>query len=73
MMPCDYPLKPAKSQKSFYIEDGGVKHALAETMIPGNLSELLLSIGAVSRETVDFGHARLPTIAATGVTIHGRC
>jgi PmbA protein len=60
------------AKNSFLIEDGRIKHPLAETMISGNLRELLLDIRAVSRETVDFGSARLPTVAAGGVTIHGR-
>ncbi|MBL8663188.1 MAG: TldD/PmbA family protein [Candidatus Odyssella sp.] len=60
------------AKNSFYVEDGRIRHPLSETMISGNLRDLLLAIRAVSRETVDTGSARLPTIAAGGVTIHGR-
>jgi PmbA protein len=60
------------AKNSFYIENGKIKHPLAETMISGNLRELLLAICAISKETVDSGGARLPTIAAGGVTIHGK-
>jgi PmbA protein len=60
------------AKNSFYIEDGKILYPLAETMISGNLRDLLLSIRAISKETVDSGGARLPTIAAGGVTIHGR-
>ena len=60
------------AKNAFYVEGGMVRYPLAETMISGNLRELLLSIRAVSKETIDFGHARLPTVAAGGVTIHGR-
>lgn len=60
------------AKNSFYIEDGKIKFPLAETMISGNLRDLLLSIRAISKETVDFGGACLPTVAASGVTIHGR-
>ena len=31
-----------------------------------------MAIRDVSRETIDFGGAAYPTIAASGVTIHGR-
>jgi hypothetical protein len=41
-------------------------------MISGNLRDLILAIRDVSRETVDFGSAEYPTVAAGGVTIHGR-
>ncbi len=60
------------AKNSFYIENGKIKHPLAETMISGNLRDLLMSIRGISRETVDSGYARLPAIAAGGVTIHGR-
>jgi PmbA protein len=60
------------AKNAFYVEDGAVRYPLAETMISGNLRALLLSIRAVSKETIDFGNACLPTIAAGGVTIHGR-
>jgi len=60
------------AKNSFYVENGKVKHPLAETMISGNLRELLLAIRAISKETLDSGGSRLPTIAAGGVTIHGR-
>ncbi len=60
------------AKNAFYVEDGKIRYPLAETMISGNLCELLLAIRAVSKETIDFGSARLPTVAAGGVTIHGR-
>ncbi len=60
------------AKNAFYVEDGKLRYPLAETMISGNLRELLLAIRAISKETIDFGSTRLPTIAAGGVTIHGR-
>ncbi len=60
------------AKNAFYIEDGKVRHALAETMISGNLRDLLLAVHAVSRETVNFGTSELASVAAGGVTIHGR-
>jgi PmbA protein len=60
------------AKNAFYIENGKIKHPLAETMISGNLRDLLHAIRGVSTETIDSGSSRLPTIAAGGVTIHGR-
>ena len=71
-MPADNLDFSGIAKNSFYLEDGKILHPLSETMISGNLRELLLSISAVSKETIDFGNACLPTIAAGGVTIHGR-
>jgi len=71
-MPADNLDFSGIAKNAFYVEDGEIRHPLAETMISGNLRELLLSIRAISKETIDFGNARLPTIAAGGVTIHGR-
>jgi PmbA protein len=59
------------AKNAFLVEDGKVRHPLAETMISGNLRDLLTAIRAVSRETVDFGDGEYPTVAAGGVTIHG--
>jgi len=47
-----------------------VRYPLAETMISGNLRDLLLAIRDISKDTVNFGSAEYPTIAAGGVTIH---
>jgi PmbA protein len=60
------------AKNAFYIEDGMVQYPLSETMISGNLRDLILAIRDVSRETVNFGSAEYPTVAAGGVTIHGR-
>ena len=60
------------AKNAFYVEDGKLRHPLSETMISGNLRDLVLAIRDVSRETVNFGSAEYPTVAAGGVTIHGR-
>jgi PmbA protein len=49
-------------KNSFAIEDGETKHALAETMIAGNMAQVLRDIVAVSREVIDGGSQRLPWI-----------
>jgi PmbA protein len=49
-------------KNSFAIEGGERKHALAETMIAGNMAQMLRDIVAVSREVIDGGSERLPWI-----------
>jgi PmbA protein len=60
------------AKNAFYVEDGKVLHPLSETMISGNLRDLIRAIRDVSQETVNFGMAEYPAVAAGGVTIHGR-
>lgn len=60
------------AKNAFYIEDGQLRYPLAETMLSGNLRDLLLAIRDISRDAVNFGSADYPTVAAGGVTIHGR-
>ena len=49
-------------KNSFLIENGEAGTALAETMIAGNMAQMLLDIVAVSREVIDFGAQRLPWV-----------
>ncbi len=60
------------AKNSFYIEDGRIAHALEETMVSGNLQELLANIHAVSQEHVNFGDSCYPYIAASGVMISSK-
>ena len=60
------------AKNSFYVEDGKIRYALEETMVSGNFQELLKKIHAVSQESVDFGWARYPFLAASGVTISSK-
>ena len=49
-----------------------MEHAVSETMISGNLSEMLNSIRGISSETVSTGSFVLPYIAFDGVTVSGK-
>jgi PmbA protein len=60
------------AKNSFYIEGGEIRHALSETMVTGNLQDLLRNIRAVSREQVNFGDHAYPYLAASGVTISAK-
>ncbi len=60
------------AKNSFLVEDGQIKGAVSETMISGNLSELLNSLVAISRETVADGTFVLPYMAFDKVVISGK-
>ena len=60
------------AKNSFYVEDGAIRYPVIETMISGNLQDLLKQIHAISRESVNFGGGRFPYLAAGGVTISSK-
>lgn len=60
------------AKNSFLIEDGMIRGAVSETMINGNLAELLNSITDISKETVCDGTSVLPYIAFDHVVISGK-
>jgi len=60
------------AKNSFLIENGKIKCALSETMISGNLGELLKNVIAISAESVCDGAGVLPYAAFGGVTVSGK-
>lgn len=60
------------AKNSFLVEDGVVKGAVSETMINGNLADLLNNLVAISRETVADGSTVLPYMAFDKVIISGK-
>lgn len=60
------------AKNSFLIENGRIVDALSETMIAGNLAELLQNITGISKETVCDGMHILPWMAFKNVTISGK-
>ncbi len=60
------------AKNSYYIENGKIQYPISETMISGNLINMLKNIIDISRERVDFGSGIYPWIAFSGVTISGR-
>ncbi len=60
------------AKNSFLIENGKVKCALAESMISGNLGNILKNIRAISKEQVCDGGSVIPYMAVDGVTISGK-
>jgi PmbA protein len=57
------------AKNSFYIENGEIKQPLAETMISGNLFDLLNDLYATSSEVYENGTTHLPYIATKNITI----
>ena len=60
------------AKNSFLIENGKITDAVSETMINGNLADMLQNLRAVSAETVCDGATVLPWAAFDGVTISGK-
>ena len=57
------------AKNSYYIENGQIKHPLIETMVSGNISDMLLNIRDISNKNINFGNKILPWIAFDGLTI----
>ena len=60
------------AKNSFRIRDGKLAGAVSETMISGNLSDLMQNIVGISSETVCDGSSVMPWVAASGVVISGK-
>ena len=60
------------AKNGFMIENGKITFALSETMISGNLSEMLKNVRAISREVLEDGGMSVPYMAFDGVTISGK-
>lgn len=54
-------------KNSFLLENGVPTRALSETMITGNVAQMLKSIEAISREVSDFGGYQLPWLKISGL------
>ncbi len=59
------------AKNSFLIEKGRVTCALAETMISGNLADMLMHVTAISKERFADGCTLLPYVACEGITVSG--
>lgn len=59
------------AKNSYYIEGGEIRHPIKETMIAGNLAQVIRDIRSISSERVNFGGKVLPWIRVGGVTISG--
>lgn len=59
------------AKNSFYVEDGEIKGALSETMVSGNLGQMIRDVRAVGRDLVNFGGCAFPWMAVQGATLCG--
>jgi PmbA protein len=73
---CDNPNKNGDfsgiAKHSYYIEDGLIKFPVTDTMISGNIPQMLMNIQAISRERINTGTNLHPWITCSGVTVSGQ-
>ncbi len=62
----------AVAKNSFLIEEGRITKPVSETMISGNLAQMLENISAISSETAKDGSTVFPWVAFNGVTVSGK-
>ncbi len=60
------------AKNSYYIENGKIRYPLSETMLSGNIAEMLRNIKGVSKERINFGDAIFPWIQFGGLVISGK-
>lgn len=60
------------AKNSFIVRNGKIVGAASETMISGNLSDMLMNLIAISDTVICDGSSVLPTIAFGGITISGK-
>ena len=60
------------AKNAFLIENGRLTRPLTETMISGNLADMLLRLRGVSRETFCEGSVVMPYMAFNGITVSGK-
>ena len=62
----------AVAKNSFLIEGGKIGAAVSETMISGNLAEMLMHPAGASVERIADGYTLLPYLAFSGITVSGK-
>lgn len=60
------------AKDSFLIRDGEIAGALSETMINGNIADMLMNLNDISSETLRTGSDILPYMAFDGILISGK-
>lgn len=59
------------AKNSFYIENGKIAYPVTETMISGNLRDILHNVRGISKETLSSGFFVQPWICVSGANISG--
>jgi PmbA protein len=57
------------AKNSYYIEDGKIQFPISETMVAGNIAELLLNIVDISEERIHFGSSLMPWVKVAKLDI----
>ena len=60
------------AKNSYYIENGEIRYPVSETMVSGNIKEMLNSVKDISAETVNKGYSIYPWITFSGITVSGK-
>lgn len=60
------------AKNSFLIENGRITSAVSETMISGNLADMLMHFEGASSERIASGRSLLPYAAFSGITVSGK-
>jgi len=60
------------AKNSYYIENGEIKYPISETMINGNLVDMLNNIKQISSERINSGFHIYPWIKFDGLTVSGK-
>ncbi len=60
------------AKNGFLIENGKIVSALSETMISGNLADMMNNLIAISKETLEDGSIVAPYMAFGGITVSGK-
>lgn len=60
------------AKNAFLIEDGKLTKALSETMVSGNLADMLMNLKDLSSEQLEDGGMAVPYAAFEGITITGK-
>ena len=59
------------AKNSFLIRDGKIAGAISETMISGNMADMLKNLKGISAESVNYGTCIMPYAAFDGITVSG--
>jgi PmbA protein len=60
------------AKNSFMIENGKITGAVTETMVNGNLGEIIKNIKCISKELICDGTTVLPYVAVDGIVVSGK-
>jgi PmbA protein len=60
------------AKNSYYVEDGEIKFPITETMVSGNIVEMMMNIKQISKKRINSGYHNYPWIKFDGLTISGK-